>query len=159
MEYFSDNITLDEIDKGIIELLQEDAKYTNKEIAGKLGLSITPIYERIKRLKRKGVIKKMVTIIDHKKVGITIQAFCTVSLKEHTLDYINIFQEKINELDEVQSCYHIAGQYDYLLSIYARNMDEYQKFITTKLAAIDNITHVQSSFVMKEIKKDFRIRL
>ncbi len=159
MDYFSNNIVLDEIDKGILELLQEDAKYTNKEIAGILGLSITPIYERIKRLKRRGIIKKMVTIIDHKKAGITIQAFCTVSLKEHTLDYINIFQEKINRLDEVQSCYHIAGQYDYLLSIYARDMDEYQKFITSKLAAIDNIAHVQSSFVMKEIKKEYKIRL
>ncbi len=159
MDIFPKRVKLDNIDNGIIELLQDDAKYTNKEIAGKLGLTITPIYERIKRLKRLGVIKKMVTIIDYKKAGISILAFCNVSLKEHTLSFINDFENSVQKLHQVQSCYHIAGQYDYLLTVYAKDMDEYQKFITTKLAAIDNIAHVQSSFVMKEVKKEYTIRL
>lgn len=158
MEKFS-NIKIDDIDIGIINLLQEDANYTNKEIAGKLGLTITPIYERIKKLKRSGVIKKTVTIIDAKKVGKNIFAFCTVSLKEHTLEYIIKFQDKITKLDEIQSCYHIAGQFDYLLTVYARDMEEYQSFITLKLASIENIAHVQSSFVMKEVKKEYSIKL
>lgn len=159
MEKFSDKIQLDPIDKKILEMLQEDAKYTNKEIAAQLGLTITPVYERIKKLKRYGIITKTVTIIDPKKAGKDILAFCNVSLKEHTLDYINEFQDKIVKLEEVQACYHIAGQYDYLLTVYADDMDEYQNFITTKLAAIDNIAHVQSSFVMKEIKKEYAIRV
>lgn len=158
MEKFS-NYKIDDIDKGILSLLQEDANYTNKEIAGKLGLTITPIYERIKKLKRAGIIKKTVIIIDAKKVGKNIFAFCTVSLKEHTLEYINKFQDKIIRLDQVQSCYHIAGQFDYLLTVYSKDMEEYQIFITTKLAAIENIAHVQSSFVMKEVKRAFEIKL
>ncbi|HHH53610.1 MAG TPA: Lrp/AsnC family transcriptional regulator [Bacteroidetes bacterium] len=159
MEIFSEKQNLDIVDKRILELLQEDANYTNKEIAAQLGLTITPVYERIKKLKRNGIIKKTVTIIDAKKAGKNILAFCNVSLKEHTLDYINEFQDKIVQLEEVQACYHIAGQYDYLLTVYANDMDEYQNFITTKLAAIENIAHVQSSFVMKEIKKEYSIKI
>ena len=158
MEKFSKH-KMDDIDIGILNLLQEDANYTNKEIAGKLGLTITPIYERIKKLKKSGIIKKTVTIIDAKKAGKNIFAFCTVSLKEHTLDYINIFQDKITKIEEVQSCYHIAGQFDYLLTVYSKDMEEYQHFITTKLAAIENIAQVQSSFVMKEVKKEYSIKL
>ncbi len=159
MENFSDRLQLDPVDKKILEMLQEDANYTNKEIAAQLGLTITPVYERIKKLKRSGFIKKTVIIIDPKKAGKNILAFCNVSLKEHTLDYINEFQDKIVKLEEVQACYHIAGQYDYLLTVYANDMDEYQNFITTKLAAIENIAHVQSSFVMKEIKKEYGIKI
>ena len=159
MEKFSDHVKLDDIDKRILELLQEDAGYTNKEIAAQLDLTITPVYERIKKLKRKGIIKKTVTIIDAKKAGKNILAFCNVSLKEHTQAYINEFQNKIVQLEEVQACYHIAGQYDYLLTVYATDMDEYQHFITSKLAAIDNIAHVQSSFVMKEVKKEYSIKI
>ncbi len=159
MENFSHKIELDNTDKKILEMLQEDANFTNKEIAAQLGLTITPVYERIKKLKRSGIIKKTITIIDPKKAGKNILAFCNVSLKEHTLKYINKFQDKIVRLEEVQACYHIAGQYDYLLTVYAEDMDEYQNFITTKLAAIENIAHVQSSFVMKEIKKEYAIKI
>ncbi len=159
MENFSDRLHLDPVDKKILEMLQEDANYTNKEIAAQLGLTITPVYERIKKLKRSGFIKKTVIIIDPKKAGKNILAFCNVSLKEHTLAFINEFQDKIVKLEEVQACYHIAGQYDYLLTVYANDMDEYQNFITTKLAAIENIAHVQSSFVMKEVKKEYAIRI
>ncbi len=159
MENFFHSREMDAIDKKILEMLQEDANYTNKEIAAQLGMTITPVYERIKKLKRSGIIQKTVMIIDAKKAGKNILAFCNVSLKEHTLAYINKFQDKIVELKEVQACYHIAGQYDYLLTVYANDMDEYQSFITTKLAAIDNIAHVQSSFVMKEIKKEYAIKI
>ena len=159
MEKKLPEIKLDDIDKKILQMLQNDANYTNKEIAAELGLTITPVYERIKRLKRSGIIKKTVVIVDPKKAGKNILAFCNVSLKEHTKDYILQFQDKITLLEEVQSCYHIAGQYDYLLTVYANDMDEYQNFITTKLAAIENIAHVQSSFVMKEIKKEYGIKI
>ena len=149
----------DDTDIRLLKLLQKDADYTIKELADRLGLTNTPVYERIKKLKKSGIIKKKVVILDSKKLGVKLLAFCNVSLKEHSLKYLNIFQDEIKKLPEVQSCYHIAGQYDYLLTVHAKDMEEYQHFIVTKLAAIENIAHVQSSFVMKEIKKEYSINL
>ena len=159
MEKISAGYKLDKIDIKLLRLLQKDADYTIKELANKTGLTLSPVYERIRRLKKSGIIKKKVVILDPKKAGVNLLAFCNVSLKEHSLKYLNIFQDSIKNLPEVQACYHIAGQYDYLLTVYAKDMDEYQQFITTKLAAIDNIAHVQSSFVMKVIKKEYAINL
>ena len=159
MEKISGEYRLDKTDLMILKLLQQDADYTIKELANKTGLTMTPVYERIKRLKKSGIIKKKVMILDPKKAGFNLLAFCNVSLKEHSLKYLTIFENNIKNLPEVQACYHIAGQYDYLLVVYARDMDEYQHFITTKLAAIENIAHVQSSFVMKVIKKEYALNL
>ncbi|MEZ4908150.1 MAG: Lrp/AsnC family transcriptional regulator [Saprospiraceae bacterium] len=159
MEIFSSRHQLDEIDKKILDLIQYDADYTNKEIASKLGLTITPVYERIKKMKKSGIIKKNIAILDPKKLGFGIFSFCNVSLKEHSKQHIINFENKIQLLNEVQCCYHISGQYDFLLTIYAKDIEEYQNFLTTKLAAIENISNVQSQFVMKEIKKEFGIKL
>ena len=159
MEKISNAFKPDKTDILLLKLLQEDADYTIKELANKTGLTMTPVYERIKKLKRSGIIKKKVMIIDPKKAGFNLLAFCNVSLKEHSLKFLTLFEDNIQSLPEVQACYHIAGQYDYLLVVYAKDMDEYQHFITTKLAAIENIAHVQSSFVMKVIKKEYAINL
>lgn len=159
MEKFSNNFKIDDIDKIILNMLQKDSRLTNKEIAAKLGLTITPVYERVRRLKHLGIIKKMITVIDPQKVGMEILTFCQVSLKEHTSISIIDFESNIKYLEEVQSCYHISGQYDYLMIVYAKDMNEYQKFLTTKLAALKNISNVQSLFVMKEIKQEYGINI
>ncbi|MCP3928448.1 MAG: Lrp/AsnC family transcriptional regulator [Bacteroidetes bacterium] len=143
---------LDATDKRILQLLQENAKLTNKEIAGKLGMSVTPIYERIKRLERGGVIKKYVAIVDKAKVGLPLVAFCNVSLKEHSQQYILRFEKEVHSLTEVIECYHVAGMFDYLIKVIIKDMEAYQYFIVHKLAALDNIGQVQSSFVLTNIK-------
>lgn len=146
------DIQLDKIDKKILSILSSNSKLGNKEIAAEIGLSITPTFERIKRLERHGVIKNYVAILDKKKIDKGLHVLCQVSLKAHNLDLLLGFEDKIVHLHEVNSCYHIAGNYDYLLSIEVKDMDEYQEFLKQKLASIPNIANVQSSFVMSTLK-------
>jgi Lrp/AsnC family leucine-responsive transcriptional regulator len=148
----SAEIQLDEIDKKIIAILSENSKKGNKEIAVEIGLSLTPTFERIKRLERNKVILKYVAILDSKKIGKGLHVLCQVSLKAHNLELLLGFEDEVIHLKEVSSCYHIAGNYDYLLSIEVKDMDEYQKFLKEKLASIPNIANVQSSFVMSTLK-------
>lgn len=106
----------------------------NKEIAAEIGLSVTPTFERIKRLEHNSIIKNYMAILDKKKIDKGLNVLCQVSLKTHNLDLLLGFEDEIVDLSEVSSCYHIAGNYDYLLSIEVKDMDKYQDFLKQKLA-------------------------
>jgi DNA-binding Lrp family transcriptional regulator len=148
------NNTLDATDRRIIHQLQQNGKVTIKEIAESLGMSTTPVYERIKKLEREGFIEGYTAIVNKEKMGFQFVAFCAVSLESHHTDFIEQFESDVKSLPEVMECYHIAGMFDYLLKIYSTDMADYQKFITQKLAAISNIGRVQSSFIMTEVKNE-----
>ena len=143
---------LDSIDEQIIQLLTCNAKLGNKEIAAKIGLTVTPTYERIKRLERIGLIQGYTLRLNKRMIGKGLKVQCSVSLKEHHLDLLQAFEDKIVHFSEVSECYHIAGDYDYILVIEVRDMDEYQYFLKEKLASIPSISNVQSSFVMSTVK-------
>lgn len=143
---------LDSIDEQIIQLLTVNAKLGNKEIAAKIGLTVTPTYERIKRLERIGLIQGYTLRLNKRMIGKGLKVQCSVSLKEHHLDLLQAFEDKIVHFSEVSECYHIAGDYDYILVIEVRDMDEYQHFLKEKLASIPSISNVQSSFVMSTVK-------
>ncbi|MFT4536821.1 MAG: DNA-binding Lrp family transcriptional regulator [Saprospiraceae bacterium] len=145
---------IDAIDRRIIHKLQQNGKETMKEIADSLGMSTTPVYERIKKLEREAYIEGYTAIVNKEKMGFQLVVFCTVTLESHHTDFIEQFESDIKSLPEVMECYHIAGMFDYLLKIYATDMADYQKFITQKLAAISNIGRVQSSFMMTEVKNE-----
>jgi len=149
---------LDAIDLRILDLLQQDAKLTNKEIGAQLSMTTTPVYERIKKLEENGYISQYVALVDRKKLGYPLVAYCNVSLKEHSNNYLQIFEREVLSLDEVIECYHIAGLYDYMLKVLARDMGSYQNFIVNKLAKLENIGNVQSSFVMTEVKYSTKIK-
>ncbi len=150
---------LDDIDLQILMLLQENAKLTNKEIAANLGLTTTPVYERIKRLEKRGFIKNYVALVDRRKVGMGLMAFLSVSLKEHSKKALLKFEQEIIQFPKVLECYHIAGQYDFILKIMVRDMQDYHNFTFNKLATMHNIGHVQSDFVMNDIKLSTSIPL
>lgn len=145
---------LDATDRRIINHLEQNAKMTIKEISIKLNMSTTPIFDRIKRLEKTGYIKGYTAVVDSKMMGFNLIAYCTVTLETHHKEHIQQFVSDVHQLSEVIECYHIAGLFDYLLKIYARDMNDYQLFITEKLASIKNIGKVQSSFVMTEIKSE-----
>lgn len=144
--------TLDKTDRRILQVLQQDARLNTKEIAHRIGLSVTPTYERLKKIEKSGVIKSYVTLLEGDKVGKTLMAFCNVSLQLHSQPLIKKFEAAIADMTEVMECYHVAGTYDYLLKVVVDDMRRYQHFLTNKLAAIENIGQVHSSFVMTEIK-------
>ncbi len=148
---------MDQTDKKLLQLLQKDSNLTHRQMAGLLNLSITPVYERIKRLERAGYIEKYVALINPEKVDKTLVAFTSVSLKEHSQKYLLRFEEEISSIEEVVECYHIAGQFDYLLKIIVKDMKEYQVVVMNKLASMDNIVNVQSSFVMTEVIRSTEI--
>ncbi len=146
------SLNLDKIDCAILELLQEDSVQTTKELASQLNLTTTPVFERVKRLEREGYIENYTALLNRKKIGLPMLVFCDVSLKAHNRGYLLQFEEQIAELPEVIECHHVAGAYDYLLKVVARDIDGYQLFIKEKLANLDNIGQVQSHIVMTEVK-------
>lgn len=152
-------VSLDKTDISILNILQKDAKSTHKEIAAQLSITTTPVYERIKKLERMGVITGYSARVDPAKVGQHMVAFCNVFLKEHATEFIGRFEDKIMQLDEVMECHHIAGDSDYLLKIMVKDMETYRDFMSNKLAAIEHIGRVQSSFVMKAIKHEHTLNL
>ncbi len=150
---------LDTIDKSILDELQKDGKITIKEIAGKLKLTTTPIFERIKRLENEGYIKEYKAILDRHKIGLPLLVFCNISLNQHQTEFLEKFEKDIQLFPEVVACYHIAGMYDYLIKVVIPDMASYQHFVSKKLASLENIGKVQSSFVMTEVKnsKEFPV--
>ncbi|WP_062055262.1 Lrp/AsnC family transcriptional regulator [Aquimarina longa] len=143
---------MDKIDRSILLLLQKNGKITIKEIAERLHLTTTPVFERVKKLDREGYIKSYKAIIDRKKVGLQLVVFCNITLNLHQTDYLKKFEKDIQQFPEVVECYHVAGMFDYLVKIYAEDMERYQDFLSNKLASLENISKVQSSFVMTEVK-------
>lgn len=149
---------LDDIDRDILRYLQEDAKLTTKELAGRLNLSPTPVYERVKRLEQEGIIRKYVALVDRDKIGKDLMVLCNIRLKEHAREAGVQFVEAIREMEEVMECLNISGDYDFMIKVVVTDMKAYQNFIMNKLASLDNIGSTQSIFVMSEIKNETALR-
>ena len=145
---------LDQDDLRILHLLQHDARLTNKEIADKIGKSVSPVYERIKRLQADGYIKHYAAILDNKLINRSLIAYTNVHLKEHCQSALLQFEKQVAGCSEVMECYHMTGEYDFLLKIAVVDMDAYYNFVVHRLAKMPNIGTVQSFFVLHEAKKD-----
>ena len=150
-------VELDEKDRAILRLLQANAKITVREIAAHVHLSTTPVHERIRRLEETGVIHQYATLLDHSKVKKGLLAICYVSLKEHNKRSGARFIRTMNELSEVMECYIISGEFDFMLKIAVENMDAYYDFHVNKLGQLENIGHVQSTFVMGVVKQTHQL--
>ncbi|MEY2792934.1 MAG: hypothetical protein RJA76_926 [Bacteroidota bacterium] len=149
-------VKIDDIDKQILRYLNEDAFISNKEMAQRLGMSATPIHERIKKMEKEGIIKGYKAVIDPQKLGKSLTVFCEITLKEHAAAFLKQFENDAMSLKEVQECYCVSGNSDFLLKIVVSDMDDYRDFILHKLASIKNIGNAQSHFVMNEIgNEDF----
>ncbi|WP_222984316.1 Lrp/AsnC family transcriptional regulator [Flagellimonas meishanensis] len=143
---------LDAIDKKLVELLQEDCKRTTKYYADILQLSKTAVYERIKRLEREGIITSYVALVNKEKVQRNFTVLCHIRLIQHIKENVLKFEREILKLDEVSECYHVGGDYDYIIKVNVKDMKTYREFMVTKLTAISNIGNTQSSFVINEVK-------
>ena len=145
-------MVIDKIDRFLLNLLQNNTKLNTKELAQKIGLSVTPTYERIKRLEKQGYIKHYVAILDRKLIDKNLMVMSFVSLILHSRDMQIEFEKSIIEYVEVIECFHVTGSYDYQLKVVVSDMEEYQSFVKNKLSSINNIANVQSSFVMSSLK-------
>lgn len=160
--YFYENFSvmnLDVTDKKILQYLQQDCKQTNKELSSKLNLSVTAVYERIKKLERQGVITRYVSIVDKEKVGLGFVVFCQIKLAQHSKDYLTMFEREVKEFEEVVECFHVSGEYDYLLKVLVKDMVHFRSFMVTKLTTIQHIGSTQSSFTISEVKNTTAITI
>ena len=143
---------LDSIDKKLLFLLQTDSKKTTKELSLKLNLSVTAVYERIKKLEREGIIDKYVVLVNRSKVGKGFVVFCHLKLIQHTKEFITTFENEVIQLTEVIECHHVSGDYDYILKIVVKDMEAYREFLVTKLTILQHIGSTHSTFMINEVK-------
>jgi DNA-binding Lrp family transcriptional regulator len=144
--------TLDSTDKSILTLLQGNSKLNIKEIALKVGLTASPTYDRIKRLEKSGIIKQYVAHLNKEKLGFDLEVYCQVTLQVHSKHLIQQFETAVKNMPEVMSCFHIAGNFDYLLKIVTTNIHSYQYFLKNKLSVLESVSTVQSNFVLSTVK-------
>jgi DNA-binding Lrp family transcriptional regulator len=149
----NNTIPLDAKDLAILRLLQANARISVKEIAESVQLSTTPVHERIKRLESSGVIKQYATLIDGTKVKKGLMVICYVSLNQHSKQSGGQFIKLINDLPDVVECYSISGEFDFMLKIVTEDMNSYYNFHVNKLSQADNISQVQSVFIMGVVKQ------
>jgi DNA-binding Lrp family transcriptional regulator len=144
---------IDKIDGNILKIIQKNAKASAKEIAFKVGLSTTPVYERIKRMEKEGIITHYSAILNKEKIGLGLTVFCQVSLQTHTKSLIEKFEIAVKNMEEVQDVYHVAGDFDYLLKVVLKDNRQYHDFVIDKLSNLNIISNVQSNFVLNKPKE------
>ncbi|PSG88463.1 Lrp/AsnC family transcriptional regulator [Aurantibacter aestuarii] len=152
-------MVLDAIDKNILNLLQEDSKQTTKALSNQLNLSVTAVYERIRKLESNGFITNYVALISKEKINRGFVTFCHVKLIQHTQDYVMKFEKEIAQLPEILECYHVSGDYDYLIKVIVKDMKAFRKFMVEKLTTINHIGSTHSMFVINEVKQTHAINL
>ena len=145
-------MTLDSTDKKLLTLLQTDSKKTTKEMSAKLNLSVTAVYERIKKLEREGIILKYVVLLDKSKINKAFVVFCHIKLIQHTKEFLTKFESEVGRLDEVLECFHVSGDYDYILKVCVENMEAYREFMVTKLTTLQHIGSTHSTFMIGQVK-------
>ena len=152
-------IGLDETDIKILNHLQKDAKLTARTLGERIALSQTPVYERIKKLERSGVIQKYVTLLDSDVVGKNVVVFINLSLQEHHIQSQELLINHLKSLPQISELYQVSGQFDYMVKVRVSSVGEFQEFIAEKILCIENIKTVVSHIVLEEMKYSTAISL
>lgn len=144
---------MDRIDQKILSLLQENARLTYKEIASQINLTPTPVYDRIKKMEKAGIIDKYVTLLNPEKLQSLLIVFCQITLINQTVEFSEPFEKEVHNLSEVLECHFVSGNFDYLIKIAVPSMNYFHDFHQKKLSAIPGISLVNSYFMMDETKR------
>ena len=148
---------LDATDVAILKILQEDATLSTRQIAQRVNLSPTPVFERIRRLRSEGYIRKVAAVLDEEKLGCSFVAFCYIKMQQHTFENASKIMAAVQKIDEIAECYNVSGDYDFLMKVYVSSMKEYQEFDLRILGELDCIGGLNSCFVMGEVKNTYSI--
>jgi DNA-binding Lrp family transcriptional regulator len=150
---------MDATDIKILDYLQSDATLTAKELASKLSLSPTPVYDRIRKLEKKGIIKQYVALLDAELLDKSLIVFLNLTIKEHQMEARTNLLRKLTELKDVTELYHTSGTYDFLAKVRFSNIREYKDFLINQVASIENISDIESQIVLEEIKHSTKVNL
>ena len=143
---------MDATDGKILMQLQRNAKQNTKEIAAKVGLSVTPTYERIRKLEQQKIVRSYVALVDRTKIGKELIAYCQVTLSKQQKKLADNFKKEIMLLPDIMECHQVSGNFDYLLKIAVNDIAGFHEFINEKLSIIDGISTIHSSFVLDSVK-------
>lgn len=150
---------LDQIDIEILTMLQEDSNRTTKSIAEALGMTTSPVFERIKKLEKEGYIEKYVAVLNNRKLGLKLTVFIGITLQGHTRSYLEKFVKEINNFPEIIECHRVSGNYDYLLKLVVADIEAYEHFIISKLTLLPYLGNVQSLITLSTGKETNTIDL
>jgi len=143
---------IDNIDRKILRMLQENSKITNSYLSKQIGLSPAPTLERVRKLEKKGIISGYHAQLNLSKIGLGVSTFVLVSLKEHNKKNMNIFLDKINKVNNVIECHHITGTGDFILKVVSENIASYQKLMLDKISEIESTDSLQSMVILSTFK-------
>lgn len=141
-------LKIDEIDRKILRILQENAKITNSQLSKDIGLSPAPTLERVKKLENMGLIKSYHASLNTEKVGIGVVTFVQVNLASHKKSVLDSFVEKIKKIENVVECHHLTGNSDFLLKVIAKDITSYQQLMLEEISEIEEISNMQSMVVL-----------
>jgi DNA-binding Lrp family transcriptional regulator len=159
MEDNSQDFELNETDVAILREVQEDGRISNVELASRIDLSPPATHARLKRLQSQGYIRQYVAILDQEKMGFDMTCFVNISLRMHGPNELSGFRDSVKQLPEVLDCYHVTGEFDYLLKVIVRNRKELQRFVEHKLTPIPGVARIYTSLVLDEIKSSTSLPL
>jgi len=145
-------MTLDEIDRIILDGVQENGRISNADLARKVNLSPAATHTRLRRLEREGFIREYTARLDREKIGYDLLCFIQVSLMVHQFDQVQRFRETVLAMPEVLACYHITGEFDYLLKVVLRNRADLEQFVVNQLTPLPGVARLHTSLVLSEVK-------
>jgi len=145
-------MTLDRFDRHILQVLQQDGRINNQELADRIGLSPSPCLRRVRALEESGLIAGYRAVLDAKKLGLTLMALIHIAMDRHTPERFANFEVAVSVLPEVLECLLVTGQdADYQLKVIVRDMDHYQALLLNQITRIEGVTGVHSSFVLRQV--------
>ena len=143
--------TLDNTDRRILRVIQEEARVSNAELAERVGLSPSPCWRRVRTLEENGVIERYVTLVNAKAVGLPINVFATVTLEKQAESALELFEKAVKKRPEVMECNLMTGEFDYLLRVVVPDLAAYERFLMDHLTRIKGIASIKSSFSLKQV--------
>lgn len=146
------NMGFDDIDCRILDVLQQDGRISNQDLADKVGLSPSPCLRRMKLLETSGIIGRYVALVDPVVAGLGLQALVEVRLDHQTSASVAAFEREILKYPHVMECYLMAGDWDYMLRVVAADLDDFRDFCVDTLAKIPGVSNVKSNICMKQVK-------
>ncbi len=144
--------SLDEIDRRILAVLQDNARVANVDLAGRVGVSASPCWRRVRELEESGVISRYVTLVEPAALGLQVSVFVQVTLEKQVEAALELFESAVLARPEVMECYLMTGDADYHLRVVAEDLPAYERFLMDHLTRVPGIANIRSSFALKQVK-------
>ncbi len=145
---------MDKTDRKILNILQQNGRITNADLAKAINMSPPPTLERVKKLEKAGIIKKYVALLDPVAVGYDTLTFVEVTLSRHGRDMVQEFIDAVQKIDEIMECHHVTGDADFLLKIAVKNIRAYEELVIHKLTDLPHVQHLKTMVVLSTFKNE-----